>query len=210
MRRTSSSGQPKRRRRQRCRRTSSETGLAASPRRGSGDVERVRPCARRMRRAVVERVEVVVDRLDLRALHHGEAEPKEDVFELAPRLPSAGAGGRSAAVARRAASRRRGRPAAVASQLRPAELRSPRASISASSAWLSLVGGLTDGSSFCGLELRRRRAASAAARPCARDSERASCSSAIGCRRARGDLGLALRPQLLRCARSLTLVTLDG
>ena len=38
-----------------------------------------------MRRAVVERVEVVVDGLHLGPLHHGEAETEEDVFELAHR-----------------------------------------------------------------------------------------------------------------------------
>ncbi len=50
---------------------------------GAGDVEGVGARARRVRRAVVERVEVVVHGLDLRPLHHGEAEPEEDVFELA-------------------------------------------------------------------------------------------------------------------------------
>ncbi len=39
-----------------------------------------------MRGSVVERVEVVVNGLHLRALEHREAEPEEDVFELAHRL----------------------------------------------------------------------------------------------------------------------------
>ncbi len=51
---------------------------------GVGDVEGVRARPRGMRRAVVERVEVVVDGLDLGPLHDGEAEAEEDVFELAP------------------------------------------------------------------------------------------------------------------------------
>ena len=49
-----------------------------------GDVERVGAVARRVRRAVVERVEVVVDGLDLGALDDGEAEAEEDVLDLAP------------------------------------------------------------------------------------------------------------------------------
>ncbi len=49
------------------------------------DVEGVGARPRGVRGAVVERVEVVVDGLDLGALHDGEAEPEEDVFELAAR-----------------------------------------------------------------------------------------------------------------------------
>ena len=49
------------------------------------DIEGVGARPRGMRRAVVERVEVVVDGLDLGALHDREAEPEEDVLELAPR-----------------------------------------------------------------------------------------------------------------------------
>ena len=46
-------------------------------------VERVAALARGVGGAVVERVEVVVLRLDLGTFHHGEAEPQEDVLELA-------------------------------------------------------------------------------------------------------------------------------
>ena len=48
------------------------------------DVEGVGSCARGMRGTVVERVEVVVDGLDLRALEDGEAETDEDVLQFAP------------------------------------------------------------------------------------------------------------------------------
>ena len=51
---------------------------------GVGDIEGVGSRPRGVRRAVVERVEVVVDGLDLGAFHDGEAEAQEDVFELAP------------------------------------------------------------------------------------------------------------------------------
>src|SRR4051812_47512643 len=50
------------------------------------DVERVGVVAARVRRVVVERVEVVVDEVDLGALDAGEPEPEEDVLDLAPRL----------------------------------------------------------------------------------------------------------------------------
>ena len=50
------------------------------------DVERVRPLPRGVRDVVVEPVEVVGDRLDLGPLDDAEAEPDEDVLELAPRL----------------------------------------------------------------------------------------------------------------------------
>src|SRR3954454_9608570 len=50
------------------------------------DVERVGVVAARVRRVVVERVEVVVDEVDLGALHAREAEAQEDVLDLAPRL----------------------------------------------------------------------------------------------------------------------------
>jgi hypothetical protein len=49
------------------------------------DVEGVGARSRGVRGAVVERVEVVVDGLDLGTLHHGEAQPEEHVFELAHR-----------------------------------------------------------------------------------------------------------------------------
>ena len=84
--------------------------------------------------AVVERVEVVVDRLDLGALQHREAEPEEDVFQFAARAASARAVARPAAagapgsVTSTASSRR------LRSQLGAAQL-GARASISPSSAW---------------------------------------------------------------------------
>ena len=49
-----------------------------------GDVERVALQPRRVLRRVVERVEVVVDELGLRALDDAEAEADEDVLDLAP------------------------------------------------------------------------------------------------------------------------------
>ncbi len=51
------------------------------------DVEGVGARPRRVRGAVVERVEVVVHGLDLGPLHDREAEAEEDVFELAARRP---------------------------------------------------------------------------------------------------------------------------
>ena len=51
-----------------------------------GDVERVRRLPRRVRLVEVEGVEVVVDELGLRALHHAEAEAEEDVLDLAAGL----------------------------------------------------------------------------------------------------------------------------
>jgi hypothetical protein len=50
------------------------------------DVERVGVVARGVRDVVVERVEVVVDELDLGALDAREAEAEEDVLDLAPGL----------------------------------------------------------------------------------------------------------------------------
>jgi hypothetical protein len=50
----------------------------------AGDVERVRAQPRGVRRVVVERVEVVVDGLDLGPLHDVEAQAEEDVLDLAP------------------------------------------------------------------------------------------------------------------------------
>ncbi len=50
---------------------------------GTRYVEGVSARPRGVRRAVIERVEVVADRLDLRPLHHRETEPEEDVFQLA-------------------------------------------------------------------------------------------------------------------------------
>ena len=52
----------------------------------AGRRRRCRSQPRRVRRRVVERVEVVVDGLDLGALGDVEAEPDEDVLDLAPGL----------------------------------------------------------------------------------------------------------------------------
>jgi hypothetical protein len=51
-----------------------------------GDVERVGHLPRRMRRGVVQRVEVVVDKVDLRPVDHDVPEPDEDVEDVAPGL----------------------------------------------------------------------------------------------------------------------------
>ncbi len=100
----------------------------------SDDVEGVGARPRGVRRAVVERVEVVVDGLDLGPLHDGEAEPEEDVFEFAPgaavstcRRPT-GCGGRAGqrhvdAVARQLAARAPG----AASRSRAVARAAPRA-----------------------------------------------------------------------------------
>ena len=122
---------------------SARCACAARPSLARRDVERVRARARRVRRVVVERVEVVVDGLDLGALDDGEAEADEDVLDLAPRRRSAGAGARPAAAARRAASRRRGRSPAARSS-------SPRLELGAArldqrlERLARLVGGLAD------------------------------------------------------------------
>ena len=73
-----------RRRRLPASRGSASARCACAARRRRADVERVGPRPRRVRRRVVERVEVVEDGLDLGALEDVEAEADEDVLDLAP------------------------------------------------------------------------------------------------------------------------------
>ncbi len=118
----------------------------------SADVERVGARPRGMRRAVVERVEVVVHGLDLRPLHDGEAEPEEDVFELAPGLRQhVQAPDR---LRRRARQRHVDAVGAQALLELAAPSSSPaRASISASSAWRAWLAALPTAPRSCRRQL---------------------------------------------------------
>ena len=69
----------------------------------SRQVKRVAARPRGVRRAVVERVEVVVHGLDLGTLDHGEAQAEEDVFQLARGLREDVQASRPAAAGCRAA-----------------------------------------------------------------------------------------------------------
>ena len=130
------------------------------------EVEGVRPQPRRVRRRVVERVEVVVDGLHVGALGDVEAQADEDVLELAPGLgdqvqPS---------------DRRRGVGGqrdvdAVAGQagveLGRLELARARGDLGLERL-ARLVRGLADRAALARARGRARRAAGWAARPCAR------------------------------------------
>ena len=132
------------------------------------DVEGVGARPRGVRRAVVERVEVVVDGLDLGTFHDREAEAEEDVFELAlrggehvqaPDRLRRGAGQRHvdavAPPAARSSSAARARPRAPRSA--PRAPRAPR--------WRPCRRRPA-----ARARARPRRAAAAAARPCVRGS----------------------------------------
>ena len=152
------------------------------------------PAARGCCGRVVERVEVVVDEVDLRPLGDPEAEAEEDVLDLAP-----GRGQQVQAADRR--DRRAGQRDVDAVGGQPGvELRRPRAPRgarprSASSAWrASLAAGRPRRAPRAAA--RRRRAAGSAARPCGRGSATRSACSRSSVRRRAGDRGLAVGAQL--------------
>jgi hypothetical protein len=160
------------------------------------DVEGIRARPRRVRRAVVERVEVVVNRLHLRPLHHGEAEAQEDVFQLAHRggeqvqRPIGCGGAPGSVTSTRSSSRRR-------SKLLLCPSWTARASIKASSACSAWLAALPTATRCGGLQLRDAHAASAAAQPCGRDSARAILQCLTG--------GQPRRSPSPACARSCSI-----
>ena len=163
------------------------------------DVERVGARPRRVRRVVVERVEVVVDRLDLGPLGDREAQADEDVLDLAARL---GEQVQPADGLRRVAGQRDvdavGGQARV--ELGGLQRRPARASTSASSAWRAWLAALPTlpRSSGASSATPRSRLGSSALRP----RWRTRASSSCGRRRRRGDLRLGLGAQLRRCAQA--------
>ena len=142
-----------------------------------GDVEGVRLRPRRVVRVVVERVEVVVGEVDLRALDDPVAEPDEDVLDLAPR------GGEDVQVPGGVT----GVPGSVTSTTSAASCGSSssassspaRASIADCSAWRAWLAPLPTGprSSGGSLPTSRNRLGSSALRP--RKRTRTSSSSAV-------------------------------
>ena len=116
------------------------------------DIERVRARARGMRGAVVEGVEVVVNRLDLGPLHDREAETEEYVFKLAA---SGAQHVQPPDRLRRRAGQRDIHPVALELRLELTRAQLPGAPLEQSLERVAgLVGGLADGRPLARLERR--------------------------------------------------------
>ena len=145
-------------------RSTTSSASAAS----GGDVERVRARARRVRRVVVERVEVVVDELDLGALDDPEPRPTK-TSSISRRVAVSRC--RRPTGARRVAGQRDvdavARPGARV-ELAGLELGARAPSSSASSAWRAWLAALPTGAALARAAARRsprRRFGSSALRP---------------------------------------------